>query len=895
MAKLTFAPRKASQVRRSQASDRRATSEGDAGDEVDGRDGSAVSQDHDDEHGRHQEPPTQAQSSVGAVRGHGTAHGHDESAAGPSHSTTTAQQLAPSSVIPSQLSSVASSAHGPLDAPSSSAMTIERLEQLHHNGTHDQEWTNDTAVRAPVQPWAITDERELQSKVDNIYRITQQADQAMNKSVQYQSSILDLMKRYAAAQERLDELELLLEEVLDEFKIEPEHKILVRNMSTVTVPWFKSQFGRNLPPTRDALVRDLHARLTGPNPMNSLERNALKKQVKESNQRSLAKQAQDSGESITRKLNATDNAYLVNTTDNLDWDRIASFLPGRTVAECKIQWLQHDHPLVNKKQTWTRKEIDDLERVAEEHGHRDWQAIADALGTRRTAADCLRQFRKKGGNKQAWTPQQDEKLIQAINIYGEQWNSVASFVGRKPAQCITRWTKTIRPHKRGKWSAEEDEALRQAVSNLGQKWTQVRKLVPGRTDAQCRERYCNYLDPNLIKTVKSESWTPEDDDLILELRDKENKSWSEVAARFNGARTDGQVLSRYLALKKQVISFKGRGKYKRKGLSTKKQVANRVKLEKEKTKRAHIEKQMKGDAMSKGKGKQRDVVDDETEEGGKEGGPSVLESGAEIDEDDQGSNSAQTAQSQRATVRTRAQRRSYTATEAGPAAEDDSNALKRTKTTRPRARVDEPEQDVDERAMKRARKGKKIVVMSEDVPAASTSANGDVQGPSTADPGPGGDGPAATSTKDKVVTPAVAASASTKQVALNSEKDVDELESVEEDAQMEQQQNESVVVKRPRGRPRKYPVGEEPVKEKKPRGRPRKFPIGEEPVKEKRPRGRPRKDPVGQEPVKEKRPRGRPRKNPLPPQTTTTGSEEREEGTSGGDAREGDIQVDENE
>jgi hypothetical protein len=35
----------------------------------------------------------------------------------------------------------------------------------------------------------------------------------------------------------------------------------------------------------------------------------------------------------------------------------------------------------------------------------------------------------------------------------------------------------------------------QAMAMHGRKWSQVAKLVPGRTDVQCRERYMNVLNP----------------------------------------------------------------------------------------------------------------------------------------------------------------------------------------------------------------------------------------------------------------------------------------------------------------------------------------------------------------------------------------------------------------
>lgn len=75
---------------------------------------------------------------------------------------------------------------------------------------------------------------------------------------------------------------------------------------------------------------------------------------------------------------------------------------------------------------------------------------------------------------------------------------VARVTGRYSNACINRWTKSLRPSiTRGKWSDKEDEELRVAVAMVGCNWKEVAPRVTGRTDAQCRERWTNVLDPNL--------------------------------------------------------------------------------------------------------------------------------------------------------------------------------------------------------------------------------------------------------------------------------------------------------------------------------------------------------------------------------------------------------------
>lgn len=93
---------------------------------------------------------------------------------------------------------------------------------------------------------------------------------------------------------------------------------------------------------------------------------------------------------------------------------------------------------------------------------------------------------------------------------------------------------------RGKWSAEEDESLRVAVAHVGKNWKLVAPRVVGRTDAQCRERWMNVLDPVL---AKKRPWSAEEDAELLAAK-AEGKSWANIAREhFGGSRTDNKVRS----------------------------------------------------------------------------------------------------------------------------------------------------------------------------------------------------------------------------------------------------------------------------------------------------------------------------------------------------------------
>lgn len=52
---------------------------------------------------------------------------------------------------------------------------------------------------------------------------------------------------------------------------------------------------------------------------------------------------------------------------------------------------------------------------------------------------------------------------------------------------------------KGPWSTEEDSALLAAIKQFGENWDQVATMVEGRSAAKCRERYQNYIGPNVRK------------------------------------------------------------------------------------------------------------------------------------------------------------------------------------------------------------------------------------------------------------------------------------------------------------------------------------------------------------------------------------------------------------
>ena len=144
-----------------------------------------------------------------------------------------------------------------------------------------------------------------------------------------------------------------------------------------------------------------------------------------------------------------------------------------------------------------------------------------------------------------WNKDEDQILKRAILYYGpKNWQQISYCLdGRNNSQCFHRWMKGINPKiRRDKWSFEEDLTLGIALNKIYQKkkWSKIANHLLGRTDIQCRERWCNILDPSLEEV----EWTDEEDIKLLNLYRKYGNKWSLIAKHY-GNRTDNTCWRRW--------------------------------------------------------------------------------------------------------------------------------------------------------------------------------------------------------------------------------------------------------------------------------------------------------------------------------------------------------------
>jgi hypothetical protein len=199
----------------------------------------------------------------------------------------------------------------------------------------------------------------------------------------------------------------------------------------------------------------------------------------------------------------------------IDWEAVAEMMPGRNAKQCRNRYCYHLvpgtglPPLVGEgKQYFTPEENAQLIALVkfqlEQDGKVNWEAVAGMMPGR-NAKQCKNRYcyhLVPGTNlpslavKRRFTPDEDAWLIASVELqlrqYGRiDWKAVAKEVpGRNARQCRERWLNRLDTDiNHNSFTPEEDALLIKMVNKYGQKWSFFTRLFLGRTDVHLRNRY----------------------------------------------------------------------------------------------------------------------------------------------------------------------------------------------------------------------------------------------------------------------------------------------------------------------------------------------------------------------------------------------------------------------
>jgi hypothetical protein len=94
--------------------------------------------------------------------------------------------------------------------------------------------------------------------------------------------------------------------------------------------------------------------------------------------------------------------------------------------------------------------------------------------------------------KVKFTVQEDSRLLDLVRAHGRtSWQTIATLMGTKNSrQCRERYNNYLNPDlRRGSWTTEEDDLLREKYAEFGPKWNKIGQFFTNRSDMVLRNRW----------------------------------------------------------------------------------------------------------------------------------------------------------------------------------------------------------------------------------------------------------------------------------------------------------------------------------------------------------------------------------------------------------------------
>nr|ANM86448.1 hypothetical protein [Cladonia uncialis subsp. uncialis]AUW31226.1 hypothetical protein [Cladonia uncialis subsp. uncialis] len=154
--------------------------------------------------------------------------------------------------------------------------------------------------------------------------------------------------------------------------------------------------------------------------------------------------------------------------------------------------------------------------------------------------------------RRKWTDAEDSLLREAVSKAIQEsrpllWRELAKSVpGRTNKDCRRRWCNTIAEGMaKGAWTESEDERLSSAVQRYGSKWTRIAAAVETRTSDQCSSHWNQTLNPD----IDYSDWTNDEDGKILLGVQRFGTNWSKITSIYLPHRTSLALKNRFSAIR----------------------------------------------------------------------------------------------------------------------------------------------------------------------------------------------------------------------------------------------------------------------------------------------------------------------------------------------------------
>ncbi len=213
-----------------------------------------------------------------------------------------------------------------------------------------------------------------------------------------------------------------------------------------------------------------------------------------------------------------------------------------------------------RRRVWLKEEMDLLREAVAKYG-RDWIAVSRHVGTRNNV-QCQMKVTKEAqmgriaepGDKMKrgnWTPEETQKLKDAIEAHGRDWVAVSKFVGTKTReQCsmksyietvMGRMSEPSNKRTLATWTPSEVLKLNVAVARYGRDWVTAAHEVGTKTSMQCREKARSQVSAGLIPQPGPKkhkvSWTKSERTKLEIALAQHGTKWDEVAGFINTSKT----------------------------------------------------------------------------------------------------------------------------------------------------------------------------------------------------------------------------------------------------------------------------------------------------------------------------------------------------------------------